>query len=171
MPYSDEEKHKYESTLEDHFPEIANLSGRPYHSHYYKIRKEPPSGTVPVLDPLRDVLRRKLPYFLSYSKEEKLSRNTAYIRREPPEGISPFIDRIARFIIAFAVGASLVVPMVVMLFHPSQTKSVVTVSVSVILFSACLSLGMKPSNTETVAATAAYAAVLVVFVGASGSSH
>ena len=154
-------------TLEDYFPEIANLTIRPYHSHY----KEIGTGTPTAHDPLRDGLRKHLPHFLSYSEEEKLLRKTAYLERLPPQDISPLIDRIARFLVAFVGGASLVVPMVVMLFNPSQTKSIITVSVAVVLFSACLSLGIKATNAETLVATATYAAVLVVFVGASLSSH
>lgn len=80
---------------------------------------------------------------------------------------SPFVDRLARFIMAFVGGAALVVPMIIMVFSPSLTKSLVTTSVSVVLFAIFLALGISSSNQDTLAATATYATVLVVFVGTS----
>jgi hypothetical protein len=70
--------------------------------------------------------------------------------------------------VAFAGGVSLVVPMVVMRLNESLTKSLITVSVAVVLFAGALSVIFRAPNTETLVATATYAAVLVVFVGTSG---
>lgn len=78
------------------------------------------------------------------------------------------MDNVARLVLAFAAGASLVVPVVVMSLKKSVPKSLITMSVAVVLFAICLAFGVKAGNTETLAATAAYAAVLVVFVGTSG---
>lgn len=87
--------------------------------------------------------------------------------------MSAFVDRLARFVIAFAGGVFLVVPMIIMTLRPSETKSLVTVSVAVVIFSLILAFGIRVSNVETVVSTATYAAVLVVFVGTSsgGSSQ
>ena len=91
-----------------------------------------------------------------------------YLQKLPPETVSPFIDKLARFVIAFAGGAALVVPMVVMsLPRMSTRKSLIVVSVAVTMFAALMSVGVRASNPETLIATATYAAVLVVFVGAS----
>jgi hypothetical protein len=60
--------------------------------------------------------------------------------------------------------------MLIMTFDQSRTKSLITTSVAVLLFAAFLALGIKASNQDTLAATATYAAVLVVFVGASTPS-
>ena len=57
--------------------------------------------------------------------------------------------------------------MLIMSFHASKTKSLVTVSLAVLLFSFVLSIALKLQNNDVLAATAAYAAVLVVFVGTS----
>jgi hypothetical protein len=51
--------------------------------------------------------------------------------------------------------------------HTDRTKSLITVSVAVLLFASALSVVMKTSNSETLVSTATYAAVLVVFVGTS----
>jgi VIT1/CCC1 family predicted Fe2+/Mn2+ transporter len=91
-----------------------------------------------------------------------------YISGKPPVAVSPFVDKLARFIISFAGGASLVVPMIIMCL-PAQdrTKSLVVTSVAVTLFATFMSLVMHASNAETLVAAATYAAVLVVFVGTS----
>lgn len=70
--------------------------------------------------------------------------------------------------VAFAGGLSLIVPMLIMRIGENSTKSLVTTSVAVVLFAGITSLILRANNTETVAATATYAAVLVVFVGTSG---
>ena len=104
-----------------------------------------------------------------WSMEEFLRRDTNdFFTGKPPEEISPFVDRLARFIVAITGGLSLVVPMLVMRLGETLPKSLTTVSVAVVLFAALTSLMFKASNVETLAATAAYAAVLVVFVGTSG---
>jgi uncharacterized membrane protein len=62
-----------------------------------------------------------------------------------------------------------VVPIVVMSFKPSMHKSLSTVSAAVVLFGFVLAAGVKASSKSMFLATASYAAVLVVFVGVSGT--
>lgn len=81
------------------------------------------------------------------------------------------VDRLARFVVAIVGGIFLVVPMVIMVVDASETKSVVTVAMAVLIFSLVLSFGMKVSNVETLVSTATYAAVLVVFVGSSSGNN
>ena len=79
-----------------------------------------------------------------------------------------YVDRLARFLVAFLGGAMLIVPMMIMrLPYVTVTKSLVTASISVLLFAGALSVFFKASNTDTMVATATYTAVLVVFVGVS----
>ena len=118
-------------------------------------------------DPIREFLRTRLPLALSWGPDEKEKRGKWYQRRQTPQEYSPFVDRMARFIVALLGGASLVVPMLIMSLRYSRTKSLVTTSVAVILFAAAVSLGFRIDNKDTVTATATYAAVLVVFVGSS----
>lgn len=119
-------------------------------------------------DPLRDFLKKFLPRSWSYTKSEMKRRTDEYLDGKPSEEVSPLVDRIARFTVALMGGFSLVVPMLVMrLPVVILSKSIITTSVSVILFAAALSVMLRASNTETIAATATYAAVLVVFVGTS----
>jgi hypothetical protein len=58
-----------------------------------------------------------------------------------------------------------VVPMVIMVFDSSLTKSLVTVSVSTVLITALIAWNSNREPHELLGATAAYAAVLVIFVG------
>jgi hypothetical protein len=88
-----------------------------------------------------------------------------------PEVYSKFLDVFARFVIGTAGGCSLIVPMVVMVLHASLRKSLVTTSVALVLFALFLGLVFETSNKDTITATATYAAVLVVFVGTSGSAN
>ena len=120
-------------------------------------------------DNLREVLKRRLPRSVTYTKYDVHNRTDEYFANEPPEQVSPFVDRLARFLVAFLGGAMLVVPMMVMrLPEVTVVKSLVTVSISVLAFAGALSVFFKASNTDTMVATATYAAVLVVFVGVSG---
>ena len=125
-------------------------------------------STSPSIDPLRNFLKRVLPKNLTWTTDEYKRRPVGeYVDGETPKDVSPLVDTLARFIVAITGGLSLVVPMLVMRVHEHLKKSLITVSVAVLLFSALTSLMFKASNVETLAATAAYAAVLVVFVGTS----
>ncbi|KAK8045525.1 hypothetical protein PG993_005549 [Apiospora rasikravindrae] len=141
--------------LEQAFEEVGTLHDDP--GGYRRL----PDTTLLPSDPLRDALKRQLPNARwAGARPEYLSG------REPPEEVSSFVDKLARFIVAFVGGTALVVPMLIMrLPDVTLTKSLVTVSVAVLLFAAALSVGLRASNTETMVSTATYAAVLVVFVG------
>ena len=127
---------------------------------------ESKSGSI---DPLRNFLKKVLPNYLTWTPEERHRRNVSdFWGGKPPQEISHFVDTLARFIVAITGGLSLVIPMLVMRLGETLPKSLTTVSVAVVLFAALTSLMFKASNVETLGATAAYAAVLVVFVGTSG---
>ncbi len=73
-----------------------------------------------------------------------------------------------RLISAVAGTACLVAPMLIMSLHQTRTKSLITASVSVLVLGIGLAVGSAFKVGELLAALAAYAAVLVVFVGVSG---
>lgn len=65
-------------------------------------------------------------------------------------------------------GIALIVPTVIMAKHPSTNFSLVTTAVATVLFALVLAFGARDSTGKDVlAATAAYTAVLVVFIGTS----
>ena len=81
------------------------------------------------------------------------------------EGKKAFTGRVA---MALFGGVSLIVPMLVMTLHPSQNTSLITTSIATFMFAIALALGATDTaGKDVLAATAAYAAVLVVFVGTS----
>jgi len=92
-------------------------------------------------------------------------RQNDYLHGRAPEMYSPIVESLARFLLAIWGGAALIVPMAIMIFDPTRTKSLVTVSVSVVLFALFMASGIGATNAEVLAATATYAAVLVVSVG------
>jgi hypothetical protein len=75
------------------------------------------------------------------------------------------VDRLGRLIVAILGGAALLTPMMIMTYRTSQTARLITVSVAVIVFGLILSLGTKSTNQEILGGSAAYAAVLVVYIG------
>jgi uncharacterized membrane protein YfcA len=106
-----------------------------------------------------------LPVYITYSKQEKQRRHEQYKSNIIPRDVSPQIEILARFIIAIFGAISILVPTIVMSFHGSRTKSLVTTSVAVLLFASCCSIALRTTNDQTLVATAGYAAVMMVFVG------
>ncbi|KAJ6780188.1 hypothetical protein PWT90_04448 [Aphanocladium album] len=73
----------------------------------------------------------------------------------------------AKFIFALIAGSSLVIPLIFLTAQQSQSAHMATIVVFIIIISLVLSLLSKASNQEIMAASAAYAAVLVVFISNS----
>lgn len=137
----------------------------PWESHYSYFQDEHHHQQPTVFDPLRRALMEHLPRRLTFSQHERERREREYEEGQLPRELSKFVDVVARFVIAVTGGAAVVVPMIIMALGPSHVKTLVTVSVAVVVFSLFLSLGIRVSNVETLVSTATYAAVLVVFVG------
>ncbi|KAM0797180.1 hypothetical protein BDR22DRAFT_785675, partial [Usnea florida] len=73
-----------------------------------------------------------------------------------------------RIIMALFGGAALIGPMLIMTLHQSRNTSLITASVATFLFALVIVLAARDSaGKDVLAITAAYAAVLVVFVGTS----
>lgn len=68
---------------------------------------------------------------------------------------------------ALGGGLALIVPMVVMKLVPGEVCSLVTTSACMVVFSVVIAWRSELKPQEILAVTAAYAAVLVVFVGAA----
>ncbi|KAH4189907.1 hypothetical protein HBI29_059650 [Parastagonospora nodorum] len=141
-------------------PQVNDISV--FNSHYSYF-----DDAEPRTDALRSTLMNALPAWLTYSSNERSARRREFSEGKPPKEVSPFIDRLCRFTIAAVGGSFLVGPMLIMAIDSSTTKSLVTVSVSVLIFIAVLTFGVRVGNVEALVSTATYAAVLVVFVGSS----
>lgn len=75
--------------------------------------------------------------------------------------------RLLRFAMAASGGLLLVVPMLIMAAVPGKLSSLVTTSVAMLIFATLVTLVTELGPNDVLATTAAYAAVLVVFVGTS----
>lgn len=153
--------------LHEHFFSSADVID-PWDSHYSYC--EDIERRDAEIDPLRQALIRYLSSPLTYSRHERQERAKEFSDGLLAREVSEFVDRLARFIIAITGGLFLVVPMIIMTLRPSETKSLVTVSVGVVIFALILAFGIRVSNVETLVSTATYAAVLVVFVGTSSGA-
>ncbi|KAH6698411.1 hypothetical protein BKA61DRAFT_622206 [Leptodontidium sp. MPI-SDFR-AT-0119] len=79
---------------------------------------------------------------------------------------------LSRLYMALFGGLALTVPMLIMTLHQSKITSLVTTSVFVIAVAVALAWFMKDAQAkDIIGATAAYAAVLVVFVGTGTSTN
>ena len=78
---------------------------------------------------------------------------------------------LSRLTMALFGGAALIAPMLIMTLHPTQLTTLLTTSVFVFVVAGVLAWLMEDAaGKDIVGATAAYAAVLVVFVGTGGGS-
>ena len=65
---------------------------------------------------------------------------------------------------ALLAGAALVGPLILLTYQPTLEIRVVTISICIVVFCFIMTLLTKGQNSEVMAASAAYAAVLSVFV-------
>ena len=74
----------------------------------------------------------------------------------------------ARTVTALAGGLAFIAPMLIMVLHPTRLTRLLTSSLFVVFVATALAVFMEDADPkDVVAVTAAYAAVLVVFVGTS----
>ena len=67
-------------------------------------------------------------------------------------------------------GVALIGPMLILTLHSSQNTSLITVSVAIVLFAFLVAVtGTDSTGKDVLGAIAAYAAVLVMFVGTISS--
>lgn len=76
-----------------------------------------------------------------------------------------------RSFMALFGGLALMGPVLIMTLHPGRNTSLITTSIAIVLFALILAFwARRASGKDIWAATAAYAAVLVVFIGTSSPS-
>jgi hypothetical protein len=161
--------------LNNTFKEIARKPYYPYSAKYRVLEeiKQPGEDTLRII--LTNILRSRA-YRTKEGWERAKAKRTGDVKQggifslTQPQEPSRILDDLAfflpRFAITFFCGASLIAPMVIMTLHKSKTKSLITTSIAVVLVAGLLAY-MKAKNSDIIAGTATYAAVLVVFVGLS----
>lgn len=118
-------------------------------------------------DILREILRQNLPRHLAWSKEKRMKKQKEYFNNKKPKGYFWWTNWIARNAVAFSGAAWLVVPIIIMTVpDTSKCKFLGVLIGATLLFGYSLaSVNNSLKDQEILAATAAYAAVLVVFYG------
>lgn len=102
----------------------------------------------------------------SYSSATELESNL----KRSYQNTSLLADIITRFLIALIAGAFLVTPLAILSHQSTSEAHLVTISVFVVLFSLLVSLLTRATNEEMMVASAAYAAVLSVFLSNNSGS-
>jgi hypothetical protein len=127
-------------------------------------------------DPFRHNLRRFLRGIWFFKRNRKVKQDqewrgdgTATAKLESDlkksyQNTNDLAEYITRSLFGLLAGPFLVVPLVVLSKQSSDDAHLTTVSVCIVIFSLVVSLLTRASNQEIMAASAAYAAVLVVFV-------
>lgn len=105
-----------------------------------------------------------------YSPELRVPDYTGYggysFRQE--SGMQQTAGFLSRLRMALFGGCSLIAPMLIMRLHPTRVTELVTTSVFILAVSIILAWYMRDAQKRDIlAATATYAAVLVVFVGST----
>jgi len=124
-----------------------------------------------------------LPKALAWSTKEKKQRPDEYTSNEAdgsdkdgkddkplPNEFSATTRFLARIIVTFFAASWLIVPIVIMTVPPTANDrawDIITLTIAIVLFSAFAAAVVEPQSTtkDVITATAAYAAVLVVFYG------
>lgn len=101
------------------------------------------------------------PSTLEAAQRRTLNKPLAY------QNTIKFAEFLASFLTALGSGAFLIVPLCILSYQHGKSAHLVTVSLAILVFSFAISLTIRTSGPETVAASAAYAAVLVVFLSNS----
>lgn len=135
----------------------------PFRTENY--RRLPDPQTSQPTDQLRDFLRTYGPRELTWTKEEKALKKDLYAAKLAPQVLSAKADRLARFLVAMVGALFVLVPMYIMALHQNRTKNLITTTLAVVLFAVVCSITLRTTVDQTLASTAAYSAVLVVFVG------
>lgn len=84
--------------------------------------------------------------------------------RAQQDWIQEYTEKVAMAVVG---GAFLIAPMLVMVLHPGLVTSLVTTSACVFAFGLVMAIFLK-APFDVLSATAAYAAVMVVFIGTGG---
>ena len=88
-----------------------------------------------------------------------------------PLPVSAVADNVARFIMAVFTGVLLLVPVIALSYISPTSYRLMATCLFVLAFAVIASVGITSTTNERVAATATYAAVLVVFLGQISPPH
>ncbi|KAL7918545.1 hypothetical protein ACQKWADRAFT_330544 [Trichoderma austrokoningii] len=121
----------------------------------------------------QDPLQRSIHHFLRWCRYLRMSQlpcddiegNPRGINRQWSSQDSTLIaDIISRIIMGFIMAIFLIAPLVALSNQPRKSIQIVIVSIFVVAFACLVSATLKASNLEMMVASAAYAAIISVFI-------
>ena len=130
-------------------------------------------------DPIQHYLRKGLRrLWYSWNTPQLRPEDEEQRHTDPFHTLSPSLERtwgntariaevLTRFIITCIAGVALVVPLVILSAQPTEQARLPVVVICIVLFCLVVSTLSKATNYEAMAASAAYAAVLTVFLSNS----
>lgn len=128
-------------------------------------------------DPIEHCLRKYLRMFWFSVRSRGIRSDAPDVEHKPTntesrmrnayQNTTRIAEFLARFIFAMLAGTALILPLVILTRQEGMEAQLTTIVVFIVLFSLLVALLSKASNQEVMAASAAYAAVLVVFISSS----
>ena len=118
-------------------------------------------------DPLQRWLHKWLRYFRYHNisrKQQDSERRKATPAWGPYQHTVLIANVVCRIVVALVTAAFLVVPMAVLAGVAQKGTQILVVSVCIIIFASLVSLLLRTSNLELMLISAAYAAILSVFI-------
>ncbi|KAH8590503.1 hypothetical protein B0O99DRAFT_551996 [Bisporella sp. PMI_857] len=137
-----------------------------YKTRLVRVDVEPRRKQDPLQRLIHKFLRRFRYWRMSFRVDniEDVSRSPATSHQWSYQNSANIAVIAGRILCSVAVTAFLVAPLIILSYQSSKKVQLVTISVFLVTLSLLVSVGMKTSNLETMAVSAAYAAVLSVFV-------
>lgn len=137
----------------------------------YKTRllriDQPPRGRQDPLQRRTHQMLRDLRYWRMARSSSGQGANPEALNQvdfKSSQNTSLIADIISRTIMAAVVGVFLTVPLVTLSREPRESVKLGVISACIILFAVLVSVSLRASNLEMMVVTAAYAAVVAVFV-------
>ena len=130
-------------------------------------------GTRTTHDPIRHGIQKALRRFRYWRicsrarTDEETGRNSRppqYSMAVSYQNTALLADILSRILVSLMAGVFMVLPLIMVSYQTTQKIRLITVSIWIIGFSLSVSATLRASNLVTVAAVAAYAAVLSVFI-------
>lgn len=112
-----------------------------------------------------DLYEQRTPGVTGMRMDDDTGKGLEGVSRPIQHQITAFVDYLSRLLVTIMASLFLIVPMVVLSYVEPKWARLLSASLFVLLFAVYVSLVSKGSNQEMVMSSAAYAAVIVVFVG------
>lgn len=125
-------------------------------------------------DPLQRLIHKLLRQFrylriLQSSQEnaESASPVTMANRRQSYQNTALITDVVSRIIVAVVAAIFLTVPLAALSHEPRKSVQIGVISICIVIFAGLVSMTLRASNLEMLVVSAAYAAIISVFVSNS----